>query len=316
MKKYIGIDLGGTNIAMGVVDENGNILHKDSVPTNSPRTAEEIFKDMTDLCYKVVKDANLTMDDITAIGLGSPGSVSDEEGIVSSASNLGIANANARELIQKEINKPVKLENDANVAALGEYTATGNNCESFVFVTLGTGVGGGIILNGQLYTGFNHAGGELGHIVIDINGKPCTCGMEGCWEAYASVTALISQTKEAMEKNPDSMMHQWVKENGKVSGRTAFECAKKGDKAAEEVVDNYRYYIGVGLVSIINIFQPNILSIGGGISAEGDYLLDPIVEFLNKKMFYKRNKTPQIKIAKLKNDAGIIGAAMCAAKEF
>lgn len=316
MKKYLGIDLGGTNIAIGVVDENGNILHKDSVPTKSPRTAEEIFADMTDLCFKVVKDAGFTMDDITAVGLGSPGSINDEEGIVSGAFNLGIINANARKLIQEKINKPVKLENDANVAAVGEYTVNGKDSECFVFITLGTGVGGGIILNGQLYTGFNHAGGELGHIVIDINGKPCTCGMEGCWEAYASVTALISQTKEAMEKNPDSMMHQWVKENGKVSGRTAFECAKKGDKAAQEVVDNYRYYIGVGLVSLINIFQPNILSIGGGISAEGDYLLNPIIDFVNEKCFYKGEKRPQLKIATLKNDAGIIGAAMCAAKEF
>ncbi len=311
---YIGIDLGGTNIAVGVVDKDGNIIYKDSTPTNAPRSAEAYAEDMVSMCYKVVEGAKLTMDDIAAIGLGSPGSIDNENGMVVSAGNLGIKNAQFRKLIQQKIDKRVTIENDANAAAYGEYMVNGDGAESFVCITLGTGIGSGIIIDGKLYTGCNHAGGEFGHVTIDMNGIKCNCGQNGCWEQYASATALINQTKEAIEKNPDSMMVKWVEENGKVSGRTAFDCAKKGDKAALNVVENFQKYLAAGLLSVVNIFQPDKITVGGGISAEGEYLLGPVRDMVFCKAFYNGDrKNPVLEVAKLRNDAGIIGAAMCAA---
>ncbi len=310
---YIGIDLGGTNIAVGVVDKDGKLIYKDSTPTNAPRSAEEYAEDMVRMCYKVTEGAKLTMDDIVAIGLGSPGSVDNERGLIVSAGNLGIKNAEFRRLIQEKIDKSVTIENDANAAAYGEYMVYGDDVDSFVCITLGTGIGSGIIVNKKLYTGCNHAGGEFGHVTIDMDGLPCRCGQKGCWEKYASATALINQTKEAIEKNPDSMMVKWVEENGKVSGRTAFECAKKGDSAALMVVENFQKYLATGLISVVNIFQPDKITVGGGISAEGEYLLGPVREMVFYKDYYKGDrKKPVLEAAKLGNDAGIIGAAMCA----
>ena len=204
----------------------------------------------------------------------------------------------------------VKILNDADAAAYGEYAINGDNVDSFIFITLGTGVGGGIIINKKVYNGFNSAGGELGHITLVHGGVPCNCGNVGCWEAYASVTALIRQTKEAMEKNPESLMHKYAEDEGKVSGRTAFDAAKAGDEAALEVVKKYREYVASGLVSIINIFQPERLVIGGGISKEGDYLLKPIVDYCYEREYNKYGTKIGISVATLFNDAGIIGAAL------
>ena len=309
---YVGIDLGGTNIAAGLVTENGKIVSQTSTPTISTRPIEEIVADMAKVCYKVVEDAKISMDEVEAIGVGAPGTIDNQNGVIVYSNNIKMENVKIREMLQKHIDKPVNLENDANAAAYGEYCINGNNAESFVFITLGTGVGGGVVINGKIYRGFNGAGGELGHITTVEDGVDCTCGHKGCWEAYASVTALIRQTKEAMEKNPDSMMNEWAKTNPKISGRTAFECAKKGDKAAKEVVDGYIRHIGQGLVSILNIFQPEKILIGGGISKEGDYILNPLKEYVYKEDYNKFMPKTAIEIATLFNDAGIIGAAFSA----
>ena len=251
------------------------------------------------------------MDDIAAIGLGSPGTVDNKNGVIVYSNNIPMKNIPMRKMLEEHFpGKPINLENDANAAAYGEYIVNGNNAESFVFITLGTGVGGGVIINGKLYRGFNSAGGELGHITLISGGEPCTCGKNGCWESYASVTALIRQTKAAMAANPESVMNEWSEKNGKVSGRTAFDCAKEGDKTAKEVVKQYAIYVADGLSSIINIFQPEKLSIGGGISKEGDYLLDPIKEFLAENDYNKYMPKTKVEIATLFNDAGIIGAAL------
>lgn len=313
MKKYIGIDLGGTNIAAGVVDKAGHIIHKSSIPTLAQRPAEEIADDMAKLCADITVGAGCSMSDIEAIGVGCPGTVDNRNGIVRYACNLRMENTPLGTMLEEKLNKKVFLENDANAAAFGEYIVNGDNAESFVLITLGTGVGGGAIINGRLLRGFNGAGGELGHIVINADGSEvCSCGLKGCWEAYASVTALIRQTKEAMQKNADSAMHEWVKEYGKVSGRTAFECAKAGDKTANEVVKLYIRYVGLGLISILNIFQPNKILIGGGISKEGDYLLNPLREYVYAGDYNKRGEKTKIEAATLFNDAGIIGAALSA----
>lgn len=311
---YIGIDLGGTNIAAGIVDEGGKVLHKASIPTMKEREYTEIVKDMAMLSEKILDETGMSLDNIQAIGIGSPGTVDNKRGMVVYSNNIVMHNVEMVNEFRKYITKPINIENDANAAAYGEYIASGANAESFVFMTLGTGVGGGIVLNGKIYRGFNSAGAELGHASIVIDGKRCTCGKKGCLEAYASVTALIEQTEEAIEKNPNSMMREWVKENGKASGRTAFECAKAGDEVAINVRDQYIRYVAEGVSNLVNIFQPELFVIGGGISKEGDTLLNPIKEFAYENDFNKHMPKTEIRIAQLFNDAGIVGAAMAAKK--
>lgn len=309
---YIGVDLGGTNIAVGLVDESGKIIAKASTPTINSRSYEEIVKDMAELSIKVTEDAGFSKKDIKAVGIGSPGTVDTKNGVVVYSNNLKMDNARVADEFRKTFDVTVNMENDANAAAFGEYIATGVKAECFVFITLGTGVGGGIILDGKIFRGSNYAGAELGHITTMFNGEPCTCGRFGCWEAYASVTALISQTKRAMYENPKSLMHGIAEKYGKVNGRVAFDAAKSGDKAAQAVVDQYVKYVGDGISSVINIFQPEILVIGGGISKEGDYLLNPIKQYVSVNDYNKMMTKTEIQIAKLFNDAGIVGAALAA----
>ena len=309
---YIGVDLGGTNIAAGVVDENGKILTQDSVPTLNQRHYSEIVMDMADLCIKITKAAGLSIKDLKAIGIGSPGSIDNKNGVVAYSNNINMDHTPLAEELRKHIDLPVNIENDANAAAYGEYVINGGDVEDFLFITLGTGVGGGVIINKKIYRGFNGVGGELGHVTLVHDGVPCTCGNNGCWEAYASVTALIRQTKEAMDKHPESLMHKLADKEGKVSGRTAFMAAKEGDAAAQAVVDKYVTYVADGINGMINIFQPEKLVIGGGISKEGDYLLNPIIEYVNKHQYNRYMKKTEISIATLFNEAGIIGAALAA----
>lgn len=309
---YLGIDFGGTNIAVGIVDEKGNIIKKASTPTLKERESEEIVKDMINVSLKVLKDADMTVSDIDGVGVGCPGIVDNKNGVIKHLSNIGMTNFPLRERLYEVFKTKINIENDANAAALAEYKMYGDNSESFIFVTLGTGIGGGIIINGKIYSGFNGAGAEIGHMKIETEGVPCSCGCSGCWEQYASVTALIRCTKEAMEKNPHSMMHKWIEKNGKVSGRTAFDCAKAGDETAKEVVDNYIKYLAAGLISIINVFQPEKIIIGGGISKEGDYLLNPVKQLAYECKYNNYVDNTKIEIARLFNDAGIIGAAFSA----
>ena len=309
---YIGVDLGGTNIAAGVVDTEGKILESMSIPTNAGREWQEIVKDMAELSKKVTAKAGLSEDDIKAVGIGCPGSIDNKNGVCTYANNLKMDNAGIADEFRKYFDKPVNLENDANAAALGEYAINGRGVDTFVFITLGTGVGGGVVIDGKIFRGFNGVGAELGHTVIMAGGETCSCGRHGCWEAYASVTALIRQTKAAMEQNPDSLMHEFAKAEGRVSGRTSFDAAKKGDKAALSVVNKYFEYIGEGITDMINIFQPQKLVIGGSISKEGDYLLNPVKEYVRKYDYNHYMPKAEIEIATLFGDAGIIGAAFSA----
>ena len=310
----IGIDLGGTNIVASVVDDDYNIIGTSKTPTNSPRSADEIFDDIADVCEEAVKTAGLTMEDIDSVGMGTPGTV-NQDGIIEFANNLAFNNVPARTMLAKRINKPeekVFIENDANCAALGEaYAGCGNGAKDFVAVTLGTGVGSGGILGGKIVNGVNYAGGECGHMVIVVDGEQCSCGRKGCWEAYASATALIRQTKKAMEEYPDSLMHKLAKEEGKVSGRTAFDAMRLGDIAGIKVVDDYIKYVACGLINIVNALQPEIICIGGGICNEGETLMKPLRRFVQSERYSIHSKI-QTKIVKaeLGNDAGVIGAAL------
>ena len=312
---YIGIDLGGTNIAVGLVTEDGKIVETISVPTMAERDYREIVKDMADVSVKVCEKAGVDIKEVKAVGIGCPGSIDNEKGECTYSNNLRMEHADVAGEFRKHLDLPVNMENDANAAALGEYEINGNGAKSYVFITLGTGVGGGVIIDGKIYRGFNGVGAELGHTVVEMDGEECTCGRKGCWEAYASVTALIRQTKKALEENADTIMHDMVKEDGKVSGKTAFVAAKKGDKVAQAVVNKYFEYIGEGITNMINIFQPEKLVIGGSISKEGDYLLNPVREYVAKYDYNRYMKKAEIEIATLFGDAGIIGAALSAKKD-
>lgn len=310
---YIGIDLGGTNIVAAVVDDKYEILGTGKIKTDLPRSADLIFDDMAQAARIAVENSGLSMDQIEYVGVGAPGTVNPHTGYIEFSNNLEFDHLPAREMLETRLNKKVYLGNDANCAALGEaYAGCGHGVKNFVAVTLGTGVGSGIILDGKIVTGVNYAGGECGHMIINVDGEPCTCGRHGCWEAYASATALIRQTKVAMGENPDSYMWQLVKENnGKVSGRTAFDAMRNGDKAGKEVVERYIKYVATGIVNLINALQPEIICIGGGICNEGDALLIPLREYIYKCRYSKfsQDQTQLLK-AELGNNAGIIGAAL------
>ena len=311
---YIGIDLGGTNIAAGIIDEHYNLICKGKTPTLAHRPADELVADMATLCTSLVEKAGLTFADIAAIGVAVPGAFDPVGGIVKCCNNIKMNQYPLADKLRALL--PVEkicLDNDANVAALAEAKmGAGKGCDHFVMVTLGTGVGGGIVIDGKLYSGFNFTGGELGHMIIQHGGRACSCGQRGCWEAYSSATALVAMTKEKMAECPDSLM--WTMCDGeleKASPRTAFDAAKKGDAAGNAVVKTFIEYLACGLVNMVNIFQPRVLCIGGGLCGEGDYLLNPLKELVDRNQYGadELDEKTVLKIAELGNDAGIVGAA-------
>ena len=314
----IGVDLGGTNIAIGIVNEKYEIVLKGSVPTKPERGGDAIIEDMATLSLKLLGDLNLTLDDVDYVGVATPGTANSATGVVEYSNNIPFRNfPMADKLSAKLGGKPVHIENDANAAAKAESVAgAAAGVPYSVMITLGTGLGGGIVLDGKVYSGFNFAGAELGHTVIERGGRPCTCGRKGCWEAYSSATGLCNITRDrildARAAGRKTMMDDMIGGDlSEVSARTAFNAMKAGDEVAAEVVNEYIDYLACGVANIINIFQPNVLSIGGGICNEGENLTKPLLEKVWKET-YSREGTPQcqIKIAKLGNDAGIIGAAV------
>ena len=312
---YIGIDVGGMSIKAGVADINGNVLHKTTIVTRGNYDAEyTISNDIHKLIVKLLDEANIPEEKIAAVGIGQAGSIDSERGIINYWNNIPMKNVHVVEELKKWHKMPVFIDNDANVAALGECVfGAAKGLRNVMLVTLGTGVGSGIIIDGKIYRGEYGAGAEAGHMRIVMNGEPCTCGGRGCWEAYASVSALIRQTKAAMEKHPESMMCSFAAEMGEVNGITSFKAARVGDKAALEVVARYIEYVGTGLVSLQNIFRPQIFLIGGGISKEGEFLTDRLEKFVQDGMFDKETGDPvKIRPAALHNDAGILGAAALA----
>ncbi len=309
----LGIDLGGTNIVCAVVDdETYKMFGTAKVKTDLPRPAEEIFDSIEETCKMALENAGISIKDIASVGLGTPGSV-NAEGVIEFANNLDFNNVPAAQMLRERLGiEDVYVENDANCAALGEaYAGCGNGAKDFVAITLGTGVGSGIISDGKIVNGVNNAAGECGHMVIQIDGEPCTCGRRGCWEAYASATALIKQTKAAMDEHPDSIMHELAAKEGKVSGRTAFDAMRMGDIAGIQVVNTYIKYVACGLINIVNALQPEIICIGGGICNEDETLLKPLRNYVQAERYSIHSKL-QTKIVKaqLGNDAGIIGAAI------
>lgn len=312
----IGVDLGGTNIAVGLVDEKFNIVVKKSLPTGVERGADAIVADIATLCGRVCEAKGVALSQVGGIGIATPGIANDKDGVVEYANNLPFRKFPIAKLLSEKLGfdlAKIKIANDANAAAWGEAVAgAAQGTSNSIMITLGTGVGGGIIIDNKIYTGFNFAGAELGHVVIEIDGAPCSCGRHGCWEAYSSATALIRMTREKIEECKQSgkptMMIEMSKE--KVSGRTACDAMRAGDEAAREVYDKYVHYLATGITNIINIFQPEVVSLGGGISNEGQSLIDALVGQVRAEQ-YGGALVPltEIRIAKLGNDAGIIGAA-------
>lgn len=311
---YAGIDLGGTNIAVGILDKNLKMIKKGSAPTNGNRHYSEIIRDMALLTLRLLEETGLSVEDIPYIGIGSPGTADRESGYLLYSNNIKFNNVPMRQEMQKYINLPVYLENDANCAALAEgLVGAARDVEDSITVTLGTGVGGGIILGNRIFTGSNGMAGEIGHVVIGQGGEKCTCGRDGCWEAYASATALIRQTRQAALEDPSTAIHDLVQGNlDQINAKTAFDAMRQGDAAGIRVVNQYIRYLAEGIANMINIFQPAKIVIGGGISKEGETLLQPLRKIVQEMTYFGGGNIPQTRIvcAETGNDAGIIGAAI------
>lgn len=316
----IGVDLGGTNIAAGLVDEQFRIVDRESVKTNVPRPAESIIRDIARLVNILCDRNKLGQENIESVGVGVPGTINEDTGYVEYSNNIRFEKVPFIELLSGLISIPVCFGNDANAAALGEYYAGRYNVKSFVMITLGTGIGSGIILDGRLIKGINFAASELGHTVIKMGGEPCTCGRRGCFEAYASATALIRDTRRRMTSeeyfggNAAGKTVLWDlcgKDADNIEAKHVFDAVKLGDELANELFSDYTDYLAEGIANIINILQPELVCIGGGVSKAGEMLLTPVKEKVAGLIFSKNSaKNTEIELARLDNDAGIIGAAM------
>ena len=308
--KYVGIDIGGMSVKCGVV-EDGVILVKKSAPIKAQAEDTLILKDIAALVDKVLKAGGFDKKDIAGVGIGCPGSIDDEAGEVRYCCNINFTKTPIVKIMRELTGiKNVKVSNDANCAALGETLyGAGKGAKNSVMITLGTGVGTGIIVDGKLLTGNRSAGAEGGHIQINMGGATCGCGKRGHYEAYASATALMNQVAAACEKHPDSMLAKHAAEHG-IDGKTVFTCAKLGDKVAMSTLKRYIKYVGEGLVTFANIFYPEVIIVGGGVSNAGNALILPLKEYVAENV-YGAQYNPKIEVvaAKLKNDAGIIGAA-------
>lgn len=309
---YLGVDLGGMSIKAGVVDEKGNILYSDKVTTGRERYYTHILQDMAGLCTKVVEKAGLKISDIESIGVGSPGIPDKKAGILISSNNLGFTNVPIKDELLKYFELPVYLDNDANAAALAESVAgASHDVDHSVLITLGTGIGGGIIIDNKIYSGFNDAGSELGHMCIVHDGIQCSCGRKGCFEKYASASALIAQTRSALIENPDSKMNDIIGGNlDRVDARTAFDAQKLGDETADSVIKQYVEYLADGVMNIVNMLFPEVIVIGGGVGNEGDNLFNPLRKAMKEREYTHDVPATKIKGAQMGNKAGIVGAAM------
>ena len=307
----IGVDIGGTNLVAGLVDDKFNLVDKVGTPANGSRSDREIIDDIIMLCKKLMSQNNLEVSDIEAIGLGVPGCFDNDNGVIVFCENINFLNTPVGEWIRREIDVPVYLGNDADCAALGEaYAGATKDAAHSVMVTIGTGIGGGIIINKKIYSGFNGCGGELGHMVIKSDGELCGCGRRGCFEAYGSATALVKQTKDAIIKNPESYLAKTPLEE--VNGKTAFDAMRAGCPVGTAVVEKYVENFATGITNIINIFQPEMVVIGGGFSKEGKPFTDMIMKYVSKERYGENTGLPKTTLctAVLGNDAGVIGAAL------
>ena len=314
MSYTIGIDLGGTTMTAGLVNEDYEIVGKITWATRLPRPAEDLEKAMADLCREVAKQNGVDFSEVRYVGIGTPGSVNFTTGFVGYNTNFNYYDWNLGTDLEALLGCKVYVENDANAAAFGEYIAGGaKGYKDAVVITLGTGIGSGIILDGKILRGFNFAAGEMGHHVIVKDGIQCTCGRRGCWERYASASALTRETKAAMEQHHDSLMWKIVSDIDHVNAKTSFDAAEQGDEIAKQVLASWMEYVGCGIANVINTFQPEVICIGGGVSNQGEVLLAPVRAYAEKEtQGITSGNFPKICACTLRNDAGVIGAATLA----
>ncbi len=309
---YIGVDVGGMSIKAALVSREGEIIYKSTKKTNCLEGGPGVLlKDIKDLMLEHIEYAKKNDYLVKGIGFGIPGVVNNAKGTIDYAVNLGVENLNLRDYLS-ELKLPIALSNDANVACLGEERfGAAKDYKNVVMLTLGTGVGSGIVIDDKLFEGNEGKGAELGHDVIVIDGEQCSCGRKGCFECYASASALLRFTRQEMKRNKDSMM--WKYCNGdieNVDGLTSFECAKKGDVSANLVVDTYVKYLSEGILNVCNVFRPEVVLLGGGISNQDKYLTDKVTKYCADRNYgFKNTPKVEIRVASLKNDAGVIGAA-------
>ena len=303
----IGVDIGGTSVKCGIVDANNSIIAIKAIPTNSPRPWQSLLADIGNLVREILRDNNISLSSCEKIGVGCPGTVNGETGFVPYSNNLVWKDVPVAEALKEDLSLDVKVTNDANCAALGEVVAgAAKGCVNAVMLTLGTGVGSGIVINGKIFEGGYPGGAELGHILLHKNGYECSCGRKGCIEAYASATALERDAREVVTIFKDSLLAKV--EN--IESKDVFDAVREGDFAAIGIVYNYILALAEGLTDIVNIFRPEKIIIGGGISKASDILLKPLNEYSNKYCFGGNDSyLPVFVSAELGNDAGIIGAA-------
>lgn len=314
---YIGIDVGGTGIKAGVVDANGKILYKLSCPTGRERGHEAVIRDMAALALRAVQESGHSMEEIHSVGVGIPGMQDPRTGRIPFCTNLGWHDVPLMELLGRELRKPIYVNNDATVAGLAEsVSGVSAGTKNSVFVTLGTGVGGGVVLDGKAFMGPHGIATEVGHMITVAGGEMCTCGNRGCWERYASATAIIREGRKFAAAHPESALAKAV--NGdldQIEARTVIDLAKAGDPDCEALFDEYVYHLTVGLVNLINLYDPEIIALGGGVSRAGAFLLEKVNALLPEMIFFKSMPHAKIELAQLGNDAGIIGAAMLGRQE-
>ena len=308
----IGIDVGGTGIQVGLVDEQGRILHRGGIVTRTDIPFEQQVKAMADCVLEVVESSGHPLDEISFIGAGVPGVADPRTGNIAFCTNLGWKDVPFCQEMRRWIDKPVYTDNDATVAALAEYHAgVSAGTSSSVFITLGTGVGGGIVLNGKVWSGFHGVGSEIGHMIFDLDGEPCTCGNRGCLERYCSATAIIRMAREAVKATPDCLVLQ--KAGGdpeKINAKIVIDSARENDPVGTEVFGRYVRYLAQAIANIVNFLDPEMIVLGGGVSKAGDFLLDAVRKDVPKYLLYKTLPYSRIELARLGPDAGIIGAAM------
>jgi glucokinase len=311
-RETIGVDLGGTKMAVGVVDSQQHVQYE-GMESSTGLSEEKLVADLG----RELEEAKLARPDVVAAGLGIPATIDHERGVAIQAVNLEISDVPLRDEMRKRLGLPVFLDNDANVAALAEFLfGAGRGARNVVMLTIGTGIGGGLILDGEIYRGSTGAGAELGHIVVQEDGPPCqgNCPNHGCVETLASGTAIAREGTAAAEREPDSALGKALAE-GPLAGKTVTELAIKGDPLAVEVVAQAGRHLGVALASLANIFDPDVIVIGGGVSAVGELMLKPAREELQSRALTPMNRTP-VKLAELGPDAGMIGAAAMALIEL
>lgn len=308
---YIGIDIGGTNLKAGLVNDEGGILAMEKRKIAEVSDQKALVEALVALTQSLTEKGGLTPEQIRSVGVGVPGAVEIHSGAVLYTCNLPLRNVPLRKLFHRYLPYPLYVENDANCAALAEYYAgAGKGSKRFVTITLGTGVGAGILHNGQIYHGANGMAGEVGHMSIVYHGEPCPCGRRGCWERYASASALTRETKAAMQADKNTIMWKMTQDIDHVNAKLAFDAAAKGDETARKVIDSWIEYVGVGIANVINTFEPEVICIGGGVSNQGEVLLAPVRAYAeNETRNITTGKFPVICACQLHNDAGVIGAA-------